>query len=396
MSVGSIYFNGNSQLLISANSNLTLTGDFTIEFYAKCSNTPVNPYAAFFRPNVYFVEGNYICSISLNNTFSGNFVTLFLDESGTILYRGNIIVANSLWHHVAIVRNGTSTNNVSVYVDGVLDGKSSNNTTWDFGTSGVIIGGKSDQVVSCYDGSFSNLRVVNGTALYTSNFTPSTTNLTAVPGTVLLLNTAFKNPFIDSSPNNIEITQNNSPTPQTDSPVSPIVCFKEDTKILIYRLNNELYVPIQHLKKGDLVKTLLNGFIPIQIIGCSKIYNSGDDTRIVERLYKCSKNNYPELFEDLIITGSHSILVDTITEDQYNQTIKLLGKIYATDDKYRLTAYIDERTEPYKLEGIFNIYHIALDNSNNLMNYGIYANGLLVESTSIKRLKELSAMVSIE
>ena len=37
--------------------------------------------------------------------------------------------------------------------------------------------------------------------------------------------------------------------------------------------------------------------------------------------------NYPELFEDLIITGSHSILVDTITEDQYNQTIKLLGKI---------------------------------------------------------------------
>jgi hypothetical protein len=39
-----------------------------------------------------------------------------------------------------------------------------------------------------------------------------------------------------------------------------------------------------------------------------------------------------------------------------------------------------------------NIYHIALENDDPYMNYGIYANGLLVESCSKRYLKELSKM----
>ena len=33
------------------------------------------------------------------------------------------------------------------------------------------------------------------------------------------------------------------------------------------------------------------------------------------------------------------------------------------------------------------IYHIALEHKDNCMNYGIYANGLLVETCSNKNLK---------
>jgi hypothetical protein len=96
--------------------------------------------------------------------------------------------------------------------------------------------------------------------------------------------------------------------------------------------------------------------------------------------------------EDLIITGHHSILVSNMTDEQKEQTSKILGKIYVTDNKYRLLAAIDERSEPYEEEGIFNIWHLALENDNINMNYGIYANGLLVETCSINFLKEKSGM----
>jgi hypothetical protein len=72
--------------------------------------------------------------------------------------------------------------------------------------------------------------------------------------------------------------------------------------------------------------------------------------------------------------------------------MKLLNDIFITDDKYRLLAHIDERAIPYEVEGKHNIYHIALENENIYYNYGIYANGLLVESCSIRYLTELSNM----
>lgn len=41
---------------------------------------------------------------------------------------------------------------------------------------------------------------------------------------------------------------------------------------------------------------------------------------------------------------------------------------------------------------IRTIYHLALENESYYNNYGIYANGLLVESCSQRYLKELSNM----
>jgi hypothetical protein len=113
-------------------------------------------------------------------------------------------------------------------------------------------------------------------------------------------------------------------------------------------------------------------------------------------LYTCSQEKYPEVFEDLIITGCHSILVDDITEDERKEITELTGKIYVTENKYRLIACLDKRDEPYEQEGIHNIWHLALENNNYYTNYGIYANGLLVESCSKRMMKEYSGMELIE
>ena len=74
----------------------------------------------------------------------------------------------------------------------------------------------------------------------------------------------------------------------------------------------------------------------------------------------------------------------------------MVGRIMVTDRKYRIMACIDERAEPYRKEGLHTIWHLALDHDDICMNYGIYANGLLVETCSKRFLKEYSGMELIE
>jgi len=179
-------------------------------------------------------------------------------------------------------------------------------------------------------------------------------------------------------------------------PVQPVVCFNEGSKILCLKDDVEMYELIENLRKGDLIKTIDDGFKPIVMIGKSIMYNRADDKRIKDQLYICKKENYPELTEDLIITGCHSILVDEITDKEREDMIKQFKKIYATGDKYRLMACIDERSNVYPKQGYHTIYHLALENDNYYFNYGIYANGLLVESCSKRYLKELSNMTLID
>jgi hypothetical protein len=140
------------------------------------------------------------------------------------------------------------------------------------------------------------------------------------------------------------------------------------------------------------VKTLLFGYIPIDLIGKKVIHNPGHLERIEKRLYLCSKEKYPELFEDLYITGDHSILVEQLTEEQKEKTLEIMEDIFITDNKYRLLACLDERTEPFAESGKYTIYHFALENDNYQWNYGVYANGLLVESCSKEHIEMFSGM----
>jgi hypothetical protein len=167
-------------------------------------------------------------------------------------------------------------------------------------------------------------------------------------------------------------------------------CFLEGTNILCFENNEEVYRPVESLRKGDLVKTIYNGYMPVCMMGSTALYNPGNDYRTINRIYKCPKEKYPTLFEDLYITGCHSILVPWMTDDQWENTKAVNGNIYVTDNHFRLIACADEKAEPFNKEGFMNIYHIALDHHDICMNYGIYANGLLVESCSIEYLIKYS------
>ena len=96
--------------------------------------------------------------------------------------------------------------------------------------------------------------------------------------------------------------------------------------------------------------------------------------------------------EDLVLTGCHSILVKEFKGEEKERTIELLGEVYITEDRYRLPVCLDERASVYEPAGTYTIYHVALENDDYYMNYGIYANGLLVESCSKRYLIEISEM----
>jgi hypothetical protein len=171
-------------------------------------------------------------------------------------------------------------------------------------------------------------------------------------------------------------------------------CFLEGSMITCYdpESKQEIERVIQTLRKGDLVKTTMDGYKAVEVIGTSKIYNPPNSMRSMHRLYRCPKENYPELKEDLVLTGCHAILVSELSDDERRDLLQLQGKIYATEDYYRLIACCDKRTIPYELDGFFNIWHLALENENCHFNYGIYANGLKVETSSIYVMKERSGM----
>ena len=173
----------------------------------------------------------------------------------------------------------------------------------------------------------------------------------------------------------------------------PAPCFLEGTKILCLVNGLETYIPIETIVPGTLVKTSRDAYKKVELIGKGTIQNPATTARIEKRVYRCSTAKYPELKEDLYITGCHSILVDSLSDAQREKITKRLGKVFVTDKKYRLLAYIDERAEPWNSWGIYTIWHLALENVDENMNYGIYANGgLLVETCCINRLKNKSNM----
>lgn len=177
---------------------------------------------------------------------------------------------------------------------------------------------------------------------------------------------------------------------------TPIVCFKSGSKILCLIDDVETYIPIEQIRKGMIVKTNISGNKKVELIGKSTMFNPEHKEFSRNRLYKCTSSNYPELIEDLIITGCHCILVDNLSQEERDDILELIKDIYITENKYRLPSCLDKRAIMYEESGHFTIYHLALESKEYYKNYGIFANGLLVESCSLRCLNDLSHMELIE
>jgi hypothetical protein len=168
------------------------------------------------------------------------------------------------------------------------------------------------------------------------------------------------------------------------NPLYTFICFLEGTRVLCCVDNTETYVRIENIEPGMLVKTYQSGYIPVDTIGSGKMYNTSKGSK--NDLYVYSNENC----DDLVLTGCHSVLVHNISEDERNDIRRLFGKIFVTEGMYRLMSCVDKNANVYPEEGVFTIWHLALENENYYSNYGIYANGMLVESCSKRMITEYS------
>ena len=199
------YFDGvGDNLSITSGPFVFGANNFTVEawVYTTAYNTSGNGGEIVIDNWAGSPSGSYITNQwQLWITSAGILQFLYATGASTIIYTGTGTVPLNTWNHVAAVRNGST---LTVYLNGVASGTSA--ISQSIGVAAVSSIGQQTAGTSRYyfTGYISNARTVNGTAVYTTAFTPPTAPLTAIANTSLL--TCQSNRFIDNSTNNFTIT----------------------------------------------------------------------------------------------------------------------------------------------------------------------------------------------
>ena len=217
-------------LSVAASANLASnTGSFTLEFWYNSTATGNG------RP----LGNNTGNSFGTNNwVFAANDPSLGVGKLGFYVFNygayigsstSSTVASDGQWHHIVLVRSG---NTWAMFIDGVRQGSAVTSSVSFNGTSSAFNIGWSNVSgdVTGFSGYLSNVRFVNGTAVYDptqTTLTVPTGPLTAITNTALL--TAQSNRFIDNSTNAYAITVNGSPSIQRFSPFNPTAPYAAGT-----------------------------------------------------------------------------------------------------------------------------------------------------------------------
>jgi alpha-tubulin suppressor-like RCC1 family protein len=192
----SLRFNGSNYLTIADNTTLRFgTNDFTIECWV---------YLTVVAGTSQMFLTKWATSVGYELYYQGSSTKFVFWLNAAAYLTGTTTPVVNTWYHVAVTRaSGT----VRLFVNGNIEASATGNSTNFNDTIPVIIG--SETGASLYlNGYLSNARLVNGTAVYTAAFAPSTTSLTAITNTALL--TAQNTTIVDNSTNAFTITNTGS------------------------------------------------------------------------------------------------------------------------------------------------------------------------------------------
>ena len=157
---GSVEFDGNDYLELADNSDWDQPGDFTIEYWVYFNDVSgsIVPVGR---------DGGYITLQSVNGRVR------IVRYAQALLLETSFYPSVNTWYHFALVRSGSGTNNLKAYVDGVQVGQITETTSTQ-PANPLNIGRNGSTYTDYLDGYVSNVRIINGTAVYTSPFTPPT------------------------------------------------------------------------------------------------------------------------------------------------------------------------------------------------------------------------------
>jgi hypothetical protein len=212
----------------------------------------------------------------------------------------------------------------------------------------------------------------NGTTWYLVDIQTNVTWDTSIPNTYSLSNTTLYEYFRLICTNG------------TENPWGPILgllafgepsCFNEGTIILCAVDGEEIYIPIEKLKRGDQVKTYKQGTRSILAIGKGSMVNDPSEPK--RCMYKLPKTG--NMTDDLILTGGHALLVDEAPK----------GLQFKIEDKFFSFAENDKRCIKMENTETYTYYNLCFDNEGDKdARFGIWANGVLCETPSEKQFTE--------
>jgi hypothetical protein len=213
----SAYFDGTDDYLTASSTILNFgTSDFTIELWVynttlATTNIPLSndgPSRNIGSVTFFISAGGAGFGIQRITSTAGAAESISYGSAGSVL-------ANT-WNHFAATKVGTT---IRLFLNGVLvSTQTSASSSWGNQIEPVQIGRRAISGFEGYvAGYISNLRVVQGTALYTANFTPPTAPLTAVTNTSLL--TCQSSTFVDNSSNRLAITAAGNVCPSHVNPL---------------------------------------------------------------------------------------------------------------------------------------------------------------------------------
>lgn len=388
-----------SYLSISNSPSLYLgTNDYTIQWWQYQTDT--NPFPRIFQIGDYYSQ--IILGVSIEGG-GGSYTFYYWNDSSPIpAFSVTSSQTKNKWVHFAITRTSST---LRIFMNGVLKYSGYNNQDITGFYDNMSIAQESNPTTTTgagFGGYIYGFEMCD-ISKYTTDttFTPSTDLPPVTGNTILLLSggvydglLGFTAIEINSStvadvPSNSGGDGGTGATGGTGMSSEIPLCFLEGTKILIREEGKDVYKPIEELKAGDEVWTYVWGYIPIARNGYLWLDYRKNNPEKGKRLYVYSKNKLKNgLREDLVLTGYHSILVPFFTDKQREDTRALFGKLYITDKLARLAACLDERTELYEIEGRHKVYHLALENEDYYTNYGVLANGVLTETTSLRMFEE--------
>jgi hypothetical protein len=189
---GSLYFsnattttNTAANIALGSNTGFAFgTGQFTIEAWVYVTNFNSNNTFPIFQATSSTSIGSGMVWFAVTPT-----TVIIAQHGSSVSFTPTTTINTSTWYHIAVVR---SASNVTVYVNGTSIGSTTTGANGNiFGATFSQSGGLIGYVItpSNANGYISNLRITNGGAVYTTNFTPSTTPLTPIvpAGTCVLL-----------------------------------------------------------------------------------------------------------------------------------------------------------------------------------------------------------------
>ena len=221
------YFNGSSYLSVPDNAALEFgTNSITLECWFYMTGT-----------SGYLFDKNNsgtgaVAGFSL--FVSTTAITWYYDavNNGYVISPITTTVVQNQWNHIALVRSVSGTTANAVFLNGVRVGTSATATAFPDNTQNFRIGAAflSNSIYGAFTGFVSNVRLLNGAAVYDPSLTTltvPTAPLTAITNTTLL--TLQSNYFKDNSANALIITPSGTTSIQAFSPFAPTAAYSAAT-----------------------------------------------------------------------------------------------------------------------------------------------------------------------